>query len=622
MAGLYYADAGDAKFALLAGSFASTAREEEVQFADGGYGYAMPISAFGAAGEQRFQSQVIARQANLSHAETLDAWTITEGGRVLVIRFREQCPYSPVADAAALPWQDRRDILFQYVFALHEVYAKLGGIVSNAKVDWEVIRCANVMGGANEYGVKRADGTSWDLFKDGGTYELRLAYHMGAYTERNWAGINYANFCDALFPDMAAIRQDAPWLAKLVEFLRTGQWAADTKNKRWGPGMMLFHPGFGLYKGPTSAAEPSMSAPSFRPMQAAAGSALPQPAMNLGLMSTVAQEEVAAVRNRTAGGGNTPPPPPAAAEPDWDANKQALKATAKKLVDVWEKPRAANKQDVYTTGTPEIIAAYARLVAVYGSEDPISGLDDLSDGNAKYVVDSKLVPTVLDFYAYTGVGTYTTGPARIKNGAYIVLELIARATLPANQDAGRPPAIELETIVGSPGTLLDGNAQRSRIQMIFERIDPAEAQRKAQEEAEAARKAAEEAADRKAAEEAARQAREEADRRAAEEAARKAAEEAEKRKGPTMGDLVIPTGLAKDQLFGSTSQNERFSDLVKGFKVRYGDEYADLGLANDMESQVVGSDYRMAGVLHAMWGKAEGEEFAVIRGLSMANVAK
>lgn len=616
-----------------------------LRFPDGAAGYAVTVAKY-----EQLRRESVAAQAQLHYTHQLDSVQLYDessdagkvrkelgggaGAPILLVKYKEQ-QLATVADPASIPYEQRRLLLFQYVFALHEVYAKLGSVVADAAT-WSIEQLPQ--SSTPVYSIKRMNG-SWDVFTTPTAmdYQLRLEYGDFSRTT-TMAGINYAPFCNALFPQDQELA-NRPDMRKAIFFLKAGDWAARS-GYNWGPCMMLFHPAFADFK-PVAQPIASLGGPTAPNYRRATPAATDAPELRLADLEPQAQ----AVEAQAKALLQQPAAPAAPAGNVYAARRAALKADVVELINTYENITVA-AQDEAEAATTIIKGAYRRLQDVYGVTEPIiSEQSDavLSsagwvDGGDIYVKKSKLVPGALSFFAYTGRTplsyNYNASIERIKNGAWIVLELIARAAVDPTKDNTRPSVADLADVVANPAKLDHQDQQEERIEFLLQQFDEdevkrratkAEAERKANEAARAAqqealRLAQEEAARKVKEAEDRRKAKEEADRLAREaEAARKAAKEAADRlASPKLTDLApLVPGLG---LFDS---GQTFYEAFAAFKAtaaasaKYGTTAAT---AAELEARLGNDPYRMAGLLHAWRGQQDGDGRAIVRGLSMANI--
>ena len=379
---------------------------------------------------------------------------------------------------AALDAKTRISLLFQYIFALHQIYTLFG--VQSVASKFHIIQRKVGVSTSWECYVRRRDNVYDHFTTNASSHELQFD-GLDLSLNPSPATLTYGKICDELFPLDPSTGRNADadayeLLGDCIAYLRApgDQWSAQNGFK-WGPCMMLFHPVFADYN-PSLTPLTAAPAPSATnnvvviekgylrfPMNVALGEAQVYADGGAGLLgqADVLRKSIAHVPLSTP---------------------TILEQHVRSLVDAYKTPRQPDEEEVDKDGTPQIKAAYTALVQVHGTGNPILENDaDLKDDNkGVYVKDGKLVAGKLVFSAYTRgwtfVEDYMTGPNRVKNGAYLVLELIARELLKPADDPHRPSPTALQAVAAKAGEAPSA-AQLARVEELHALLDPVEATR-------------------------------------------------------------------------------------------------------------------------------------------------
>ena len=156
-----------------------------------------------------------------------------------------------------------------------------------------------------------------------------------------------------------------------------------------------------------------------------------------------------------------------------------MKTTAINLIAVYDNDLKAEKASV-DIAAEKVKTAYELLRSWYGTKNPLFESANVRIENAyeKYVTDSKLYTSALDFVFFDGTAAapdYTFSSNRIKNAAYIVLELIACAALPKAEDSARPDPVALNGYIADPKVQTKVPEQLVRIAFLDGKFDPTNA---------------------------------------------------------------------------------------------------------------------------------------------------
>jgi len=156
-----------------------------------------------------------------------------------------------------------------------------------------------------------------------------------------------------------------------------------------------------------------------------------------------------------------------------------MKTAAIDLITVYDEDLKTEKASV-DIAAEKVKTAYELLRSTYGTKNPLFESANVRIANAyeTYVVDSKLPLDTLSFVSSDGslaTPNYTFSSNRIKNGAYIVLELIACATLPKVDDSARPDPTALNGYIADPTVRTKVPEQLKRIAFLDIKFDPTNA---------------------------------------------------------------------------------------------------------------------------------------------------
>ena len=210
-----------------------------------------------------FRAHYLAAEAGLAWSSRMHKWAIVDAGEAAAAPYaalltrkpsageyiflcsyaqpHNAVPYEPSL-IAAIPLDARIGLLFQYIFAMHQIYTLFGVQATHTPVGI----------------LKRDSGQSWDYWvrRRGGEYDRftpGISDYQLQFGELNLAPtshLTYGGMCSTLFPDEKtnpSIMGNALLLACLDYLRHPGdEWSAQNGFK-WGPCMLLFYPLFASY---------------------------------------------------------------------------------------------------------------------------------------------------------------------------------------------------------------------------------------------------------------------------------------------------------------------------------------------------------------------------------------
>jgi hypothetical protein len=193
---------------------------------------------------RRIRKWFVFKSTDPKHAEFRQLLNNAQNAAIFVCMFEQQAVTNENVEATQVSVDDRIQLLFQYIFAIHLLYTLFGVQAINNQVSIVKLQKEASL----DCSVKRK-GDQCDLFRlKASSYQLRFKDTLDLTQPSG--PITYSSICDVLFPTTENNYQvtNNKDLVSCLQYLRKPgpRWDAQSLYS-WGPCMMLFHPLFASY---------------------------------------------------------------------------------------------------------------------------------------------------------------------------------------------------------------------------------------------------------------------------------------------------------------------------------------------------------------------------------------